>query len=121
HAKIATGSAETKFGIAWDEAPALYRLAAALPGIAVTGIDMHIGSQVTELAPFDAAFARLRSLIDLLRADGHRIDHVDIGGGLGIPYGAEGEAPPEPPAYAAIVRRHLEPLGLTVLLEPGRL
>ncbi len=121
HAKIATGSAETKFGIPWVRARQIYARAASLAGIRVTGIDMHIGSQITELEPFDAAFSRLGDLIDQLRADGHDIAHVDLGGGLGIPYHQNNEPPPNPDAYAAVVRRHVERLGCHVYFEPGRL
>ncbi len=120
HAKISTGKAENKFGIAFDKARAVYARAARLPGIAVTGIDMHIGSQITELEPFDRAFSRLESLISMLRQDGHAIEHVDLGGGLGIPY-RDTNAPPHPDAYARVVRRHMRTLGLRLILEPGRL
>jgi len=121
HRKIATGKAENKFGIPWDDARRIYARAANLPGIRVTGIDTHIGSQITELEPFDAAFARLAELIVALRADGHMIDHIDLGGGLGIPYRDAGEPPPHPEAYAAIVKRRVADLGLEVIAEPGRL
>ena len=121
HKKISTGKAENKFGIPWNEARRIYAHAAGLAGIRVTGIDMHIGSQITELEPFDAAFARLGELIGNLRADGHAIDHVDLGGGLGIPYRHAGEPPPHPEAYAEIVRTHVQPVGCKVLFEPGRL
>lgn len=121
HAKIATGKAENKFGIPWGRAREVYTEAARLPGIAVSGIDMHIGSQITELEPFDAAFSRLGGLIADLRADGHAIDHVDLGGGLGIPYRDNNEPPPHPDAYAAVVRRHVEPLDCKVIFEPGRM
>lgn len=121
HAKIATGKAENKFGIPWQEAPRVYAAAARLPGLKVTGIDMHIGSQITELGPFDAAFGRLGELIGRLRGDGHEIGHIDLGGGLGIPYRADNEPPPDPTAYAAVVRKHTEALGCEVLIEPGRL
>jgi len=121
HAKISTGKAEDKFGIPWREARAAYARAAALPGLAVVGIDMHIGSQITELAPFDAAFRRLGELITALRDDGHTIEHVDLGGGLGIPYHDDLAPPPDPAAYAAVVERHANRLGCKVLFEPGRL
>ncbi|WP_075216326.1 diaminopimelate decarboxylase [Mongoliimonas terrestris] len=121
HAKISTGKSENKFGIPWTDAPRVYAVAAGLPSIRVTGIDMHIGSQITELEPFDAAFGRLGELIGRLRADGHGIDHIDLGGGLGIPYKDDNAPPPDPSAYAAVVRRHVEPLGCEVLFEPGRL
>ncbi len=121
HAKISTGKSENKFGIPWVDAPRVYALAATLPGIRVTGIDMHIGSQITELEPFDAAFGRLGDLIGRLRADGHAIDHIDLGGGLGIPYRDDNAPPPDPRAYAEVVKRHTEKLGCAVLFEPGRL
>ncbi|WP_237153403.1 diaminopimelate decarboxylase [Oryzibacter oryziterrae] len=121
HAKISTGKSENKFGIPWVDAPRVYAEAAKLPGIKVTGIDMHIGSQITELGPFDAAFARLGELITRLRADGHAIDHIDLGGGLGIPYKDDNAPPPDPTAYAAVVRKHTEALDCEVLFEPGRL
>jgi len=121
HAKISTGLKENKFGIAWDQARAVYARAAALPGLRVTGIDMHIGSQITDLQPFDDAFRLLTELVVALRADGHAIDHVDLGGGLGVPYRFDNDPPPDPRAYAEIARRHIGPLGLEVIVEPGRL
>lgn len=121
HRKIATGKAENKFGIAWKDARAAYARAANLPGLKVTGIDMHIGSQITELQPFDDAIALLVELTGTLRADGHAIAHVDVGGGLGIPYRTDNAPPPLPDAYAQVVNRHLKPLDLEVVFEPGRL
>ncbi|MET1416195.1 diaminopimelate decarboxylase [Roseibium sp. HPY-6] len=121
HAKIATGKAENKFGIPWQSAGAVYAQAASLPGIEVTGIDMHIGSQITELEPFDNAFARLGELISELRAHGHKIDHVDLGGGLGIPYVSDNDPPPHPDAYAEVVKKHVRELDCKVMFEPGRL
>ena len=121
HAKISTGRRENKFGIPFDHARELYRKAAALPGISVTGIDMHIGSQITELEPFDDAFRVLADLTQTLRGDGHDIAHVDLGGGLGIPYRDDAAAPPLPAAYADIVRRHMNRIGCEVIFEPGRL
>lgn len=121
HKKIATGKAENKFGIPIASARAVYERAAALPGIRVTGIDTHIGSQITELQPFDDAFGLLVDLAQTLRADGHAIEHVDFGGGLGIPYREDNSPPPVPEAYAAIVRKHASRLGIRVILEPGRL
>ena len=121
HAKISTGKAENKFGIARQSARAVYARAAQLPGIKVAGIDMHIGSQITELQPFDDAFGLLAELVGTLRADGHAIEHVDLGGGLGIPYRADNDPPPLPDAYAAIVRKHVARLGLKVMFEPGRM
>ena len=121
HKKISTGKAENKFGIPWQRARAVYARAATLPGIRVTGIDTHIGSQITDLQPFDDAFALLVDLVGTLRADGHAIEHVDLGGGLGIPYRTDNSPPPLPDAYAAIVRKRVGPLGLKVMFEPGRL
>jgi diaminopimelate decarboxylase len=121
HAKIATGKAENKFGIPYERARAVYARIAELPNIRAVGVDMHIGSQITRMAPFDAAFARLAELVRTLRADGHAIAHVDVGGGLGIPYELDEAAPPDPNAYAAIVKRHLGGLDAEIVLEPGRL
>jgi diaminopimelate decarboxylase len=121
HEKIATGRKEDKFGIPWSRARSVYAEAGRLPGIRVVGIDIHIGSQITALAPFDAAFARVGELVGDLRADGHAIDHVDLGGGLGIPYRTDIEPPPLPDAYAEVVKRHIEALGCKVIFEPGRL
>lgn len=121
HAKIATGKAENKFGIPWQRAREVYAQAARLPGIEVTGIDMHIGSQITELEPFDDAFARLGDLISDLRGQGHKIDHVDLGGGLGIPYVTDNDPPPHPDAYAEVVKKHVRELDCKVMFEPGRL
>ncbi|KQU96174.1 diaminopimelate decarboxylase [Mesorhizobium sp. Root102] len=121
HKKISTGKAENKFGIPWQKARQVYARAAKLPGIKITGIDTHIGSQITELQPFDDAFALLVDLVGALRADGHAIEHVDLGGGLGIPYRVDNNPPPLPDAYAQIVRKHVTTLGLKVMFEPGRL
>jgi diaminopimelate decarboxylase len=121
HRKIATGKAENKFGIPWQRARDVYARAAALPGIKVVGIDMHIGSQITALQPFDDAFALLAELVGSLRADGHAIEHVDLGGGLGIPYRVDNDPPPLPDAYAEIVRKRVTGLGVKVVFEPGRL
>jgi diaminopimelate decarboxylase len=122
HHKIATGKAENKFGIPISRAREVYREAAALPGIAVVGVDMHIGSQITDLKPFEDAFALVAEFVGLLRADGHAIDHVDLGGGLGIPY-REGEDPDSyhPDRYAEVVRKHAKALGCRLVFEPGRL
>lgn len=121
HAKIATGKAENKFGIPISHARGVYARAAALDGLRVVGVDMHIGSQITVLQPFDDAFALLSDFVRLLRADGHTIEHVDLGGGLGIPYRDEDEEPPHPQAYAAVVKRATAALGCTLIFEPGRL
>jgi diaminopimelate decarboxylase len=121
HAKIATGRAENKFGIPIGRARDVYAAAARLTGLRVTGIDMHIGSQITELKPFDDAFALLSDLVQALRADGHSIEHLDLGGGLGIPYHDDNEPPPHPEAYAQVVKRATRGLGCTLIFEPGRL
>jgi len=112
HAKIATGRAEDKFGIPISRAREVYARAAKLPGLKVTGVDMHIGSQITDLEPFGDAFALLSDFVRTLRADGHSIAHVDLGGGLGIPYGADDERP-HPEAYEAMVKRARLDLGCT--------
>ncbi|MEZ5773521.1 MAG: diaminopimelate decarboxylase [Hyphomicrobiaceae bacterium] len=121
HAKISTGKAETKFGIPFEDAPRLYQKARKLPAIEVAGIHMHIGSQVTKLAPFKRAFRLMREMVGTLRAAGHRIDHVDLGGGLGVPYRGGNDVPPHPDEYARIVRRSVGDLGVKVMLEPGRM
>jgi len=121
HHKIATGKSENKFGIPISRARAVYAHAATLPGLEVTGVDMHIGSQITALDPFDNAFALLADFVRTLRADGHAIGHVDLGGGLGIPYHDDREPPPPPDAYAAVVKRATRDLGCTLIFEPGRL
>ena len=121
HAKISTGKSENKFGIPISQARAVYARAARLPGIVVSGVDMHIGSQITDLQPFDDAFALLADFVKELRADGHTISHLDLGGGLGVPYRLDQPPPPAPAAYAAIIRKHLAGLGCQLILEPGRL
>jgi diaminopimelate decarboxylase len=121
HDKITTGRRENKFGIEWTAAHAAYSQAAALPGIDVCGVACHIGSQLTNLAPFREAFRRLRDLVAILRADGHRIRTLDLGGGLGIPYGDEPETVPSPAAYAEVVRETVGDLECRLILEPGRL
>jgi len=121
HAKIATGKSENKFGIPISRARAAYAHAAKLKGVRVAGVDMHIGSQITELRPFDDAFALLSDFVRMLRADGHTIEHVDLGGGLGIPYRDDNEPPPDPDAYAKVVKRATRDLDCTLIFEPGRL
>jgi diaminopimelate decarboxylase len=121
HAKISTGKSENKFGIPLAQARTVYARAAKLPGIRVTGVDMHIGSQITDLEPLEAAFRLLADFVQTLRADGHTISHVDFGGGLGIPYHMDRAAPPLPSAYAAMVKRVTHNLGCTLLFEPGRM
>jgi len=121
HEKIATGKAETKFGVPIGEARALYGLAADLPGLDVWGVHMHIGSQISDLVPFASAFVLLRDLVIALRADGHDIREADLGGGLAIPYKAGDPEPPLPDAYARVVREALGGLDLEFALEPGRM
>ena len=121
HAKIATGRAENKFGIPISRAREVYARAATLKGVQVVGVDMHIGSQITELQPFDDAFALLSDFVRMLRADGHHIEHVDLGGGLGIPYREDDEPPPDPAAYAAVVKRATRGLDCKLIFEPGRM
>ena len=121
HHKIATGKAENKFGIPISRAREVYARAAKLPGIEVTGVDMHIGSQITDLDPFDNAFRLLAEFVPTLRGDGHTISHVDLGGGLGIPYLDDNEPPPHPDAYAKMVKRATRDLGCRLIFEPGRL
>jgi diaminopimelate decarboxylase len=121
HAKIATGRAENKFGIPISRAREVYAQAAKLPGLRVVGVDMHIGSQIVELSPFDDAFALLSDFVRVLRGDGHVISHVDLGGGLGIPYREDNEPPPDPEAYAAVVKRATRGLDCKLIFEPGRL
>ena len=121
HAKIATGKSENKFGIPISRARDVYALAAKMPGLRVTGVDMHIGSQITELSPFDDAFALLSDFVRGLRADGHHIEHIDLGGGLGIPYREDNDPPPLPDAYAALVKRATRDLDCMLIFEPGRL
>ena len=121
HHKIATGKAENKFGIPFGEALALYRLAGALPGIDPRGVHMHIGSQITDLAPFRNAFALLKELVEDLRANGFVIDFVNLGGGLGVPYRSDEPAPPLPAEYGKLVRDVVGDLYCKLLFEPGRL
>ena len=121
HHKIATGKAENKFGIPISRAREVYAHAAKLPGIAVAGVDMHIGSQITDLDPFGNAFALLAEFVRELRGDGHAISHVDLGGGLGIPYRDNNEPPPSPDAYAAVVKKATRDLNCRLIFEPGRL
>lgn len=121
HAKIATGKSENKFGIPIARASAVYAHAAALPGLEVVGIDVHIGSQLTDLAPFEAAYRKVADLTERLRAEGHDIRRLDLGGGLGIPYTRSNEAPPLPLDYGALIKRTLGHLGCEIEIEPGRL
>ena len=121
HAKISTGKSENKFGVPISRAREVYRDAAALPGILVSGVDMHIGSQITDLQPFDDAFTLLGEFVVQLRADGHAIDHLDLGGGLGVQYRPDNSPPPHPDDYAAIIKKRLGHLKTKYVLEPGRL
>lgn len=121
HAKIATGKAENKFGVPLARAREIYARAAKLKGIRVTGIDMHIGSQITDLAPFENATALLVELARDLLKDGHKLEHIDLGGGLGIPYRAGDAEPPLPADYAAMVKRKTRELGLKLVFEIGRM
>ncbi|MBE2277920.1 MAG: diaminopimelate decarboxylase [Rhodobacteraceae bacterium] len=121
HAKIATGKSENKFGIPISRAVPAYAEAARLPGLRVVGIDVHIGSQLTELSPFEMAFRKVADLTETLRAQGHRIERLDLGGGLGIPYARSNEAPPLPTDYGAMIKRTLGHLDCEIEIEPGRL
>lgn len=121
HAKISTGKSENKFGIPYLDAPRLYAEARTLPGLEVSGIHMHIGSQITDLAPFRDAFRLMRDLTLELRAAGIPIHHLDIGGGLGVPYRGSNDVPPHPDEYAALVKETLGDLGARIYLEPGRM
>ncbi|MBL4695882.1 MAG: diaminopimelate decarboxylase [Rhizobiaceae bacterium] len=121
HEKISTGKAGDKFGIPWSEALKTYDLAATLDGISVNGIDMHIGSQITQLEPFDRAFSKLEGLVRELRSHGHEINHVDVGGGLGIPYKNDNSPPPDPQKYSTVVKKHVSALDCEIVFEPGRL
>ncbi|MFQ5623441.1 MAG: diaminopimelate decarboxylase [Paracoccaceae bacterium] len=121
HAKIATGKSENKFGIPASRAREVYALAAGLPGVEVVGIDVHIGSQLTDLEPYEQAFQIVAGLTGALRADGHDIRRLDLGGGLGIPYTRSNEAPPLPLEYGEVIRRTVGDLGCEIDIEPGRL
>jgi diaminopimelate decarboxylase len=121
HAKIATGKSENKFGIPIARAREVYRMAADLAGLDVIGIDVHIGSQLTDLTPFELAYDKVAELTEVLRTDGHNIRRLDLGGGLGIPYARSNEAPPLPSDYGAMVQRKLGHLGCEIEIEPGRL
>ena len=121
HHKIATGKAENKFGIPIGRARDVYAHAAKLPGLKVAGVDMHIGSQITDLDPFGDAFRLLADFVSTLRADGHTITHIDLGGGLGIPYRDDNEPPPHPDEYAKVVKRATRDLDCRLIFEPGRL
>ena len=121
HAKISTGKSENKFGIPITRAREVYARAAAMPGLDLVGVDTHIGSQITDLTPFESAARRLCELAGALLSDGHKLHHVDFGGGLGIPYRDDNAPPPDPAALAAILRPHFRPLGLRPVFEIGRM
>src|SRR4029077_18605413 len=121
HAKIATGKAENKFGVLISRARDVYARAAKLKGVRIAGVDMHIGSQIVELDPFGDAFALLTDFVRQLRADGHVISHVDLGGGLGIPYREDNDPPPDPAAYADVVKRATQGLDCRLIFEQSRL
>ena len=121
HAKISTGKAENKFGISWKRVDEIYDLIRDLPNVTATGVDVHIGSQLTDLAPFRAAFERVVELVKHLRTNGHDIRHIDLGGGLGIPYEADADAPPLPREYGSMVKEVLGDLDCSLIFEPGRL
>jgi diaminopimelate decarboxylase len=121
HEKIATGKAENKFGIPLSRAREVYSKASKMPGISVVGIDLHIGSQLTDLKPFEEAYQKLADLTQILRQDGHKIKRLDLGGGLGIPYEKNKSAPPLPVEYGKMVRKVLGHLDCEIEIEPGRL
>ncbi len=121
HDKISTGKAENKFGIAWDQAEEAYAIAAAMEGINVVGVDVHIGSQIDDLTPFKAAIHKVGALIERLRAAGHNIQSFDIGGGLGIPYGDNRKAPPLPSDYGTMVKDMTRHMDVEMIFEPGRM
>jgi diaminopimelate decarboxylase len=121
HAKISTGKSENKFGVPLSRAREVYAAAAKLPNIRVVGVDMHIGSQIVDLAPFENAAAVLADFARTLMSDGHKLTHIDFGGGLGIPYRPEDPEPPLPSAYAAAITRHTRSLGLKLVFEIGRM
>ena len=121
HAKISTGHAESKFGIPWSRAREAYALARTLKNVEIVGVDVHIGSQITVLAPFEAAFTRVVEFVGQLRRDGHTISRIDLGGGLAVPYRTDNEPPPEPIAYGAMVARLTKNMNAQLIMEPGRM
>jgi diaminopimelate decarboxylase len=121
HAKITTGTAETKFGIPYARAREAYAHAGKLANIEIVGIDVHIGSQITDLEPFETAFRRVAELVGVLRKDGHGISRLDLGGGLGVPYENSNMPPPDPAAYGRMVAKVTRDLGCSLSFEPGRL
>ena len=120
HEKIATGKSENKFGIPIAKARQVYAEAASLPGLRVVGVDVHIGSQLTDLEPYRAAYTKVAELTRALRADGHVISRLDLGGGLGIPYRRDNNAPPLPIEYGQVIRETVGDLGCEIEIEPGR-
>jgi diaminopimelate decarboxylase len=121
HEKISTGKKGDKFGIPISRAREVYAQAARLPGLKVIGIDVHIGSQLTQLEPFEIAYQKVAELTEILREDGHEITRLDLGGGLGIPYERSNDAPPLPTDYGALIKRTVGHLGCEIEIEPGRL
>ena len=121
HEKISTGKAENKFGIAWSSAEQAYKDAAQLSNIDIVGVDVHIGSQITDLAPFEAAINKVGGLIKRLREQGHRIKSFDVGGGLGIPYDSTNDVPPGPDEYGRLVKRLTADMDIQLIFEPGRM
>jgi len=121
HAKISTGKSENKFGIAWQKVDGVYARIGELSNLKAVGVDLHIGSQLTDLEPFRLAFERVVGLVRELRAKGHDIRHIDLGGGLGIPYDPDAEAPPAPADYGAMIKDVLGDMDCSIILEPGRL
>lgn len=121
HEKISTGKAENKFGIPWSRIDATYQKISESKNLKAVGVDVHIGSQLTDLEPFEAAYRKVLDLVAKLRAEGHAIDHIDLGGGLGIPYQPGEKAPPSPEAYAAMVQRVFADFNGKLIFEPGRL
>src|SRR6476646_3415707 len=119
HAKISTGKAENKFGVPINQAPAIYARLAALPGLNMRGVAVHIGSMIADLAPLEAAIGRMGNLVRALRGHGHDVSHVDLGGGLGVPY-RPGDAPPTPADYGAMVARATKGWDVRLMFEPGR-
>ena len=120
HDKIATGRREDKFGVAWEDAPRLYKAAHDMNGIDVRGIAVHIGSQITDLAPFEAAFSKVAGLVNKIRDTGIDIRTIDLGGGLGVSYKHDNATPPSPAEYGEVVKRTVGDLGCKVIFEPGR-
>ena len=121
HAKISTGASYNKFGVPLDTAPEAYAHVRGLPGLKVQGVAVHIGSQITDLAPLQAAFRKLGGLIAALRGQGHEISHADLGGGLGVTYDHDLPAPPTPEAYGAMAAEVVKGWGVRLIFEPGRM